>query len=137
MKEEAEALKASEKETLAEKEREPVQLKIDSFQKQLEKAAEHKYADNEKSASAQQASLAKTTAGSSEEDNSGELEFEITAEQENRDYHLPPVTLLNEIKAIDQSNEYATIEKMSKSWKKRSQASVWRPKSRKRTLVLP
>jgi S-DNA-T family DNA segregation ATPase FtsK/SpoIIIE len=111
MKEEAEALKASEKDTLAEKEREPVQLKIDSFQKQLEKSAEHKYADIEKSASAQPASLAKTPAGSSEEDNSSELEFEITAEQENRDYQLPPVTLLNEIKAIDQSNEYATIEK--------------------------
>lgn len=111
MKEEAEALKASEKETLSAKEHEPVQLKIDSFQQQLEKAAEHKHADNEKSAPSQQASLAKTTAAGGEEDNNSELEFEITAEQENRDYHLPPVTLLNEIKAIDQSNEYATIEK--------------------------
>lgn len=111
MKEEAEALRASEKESLADKEREPVQLKIDSFQQQLEKAAEHKHADNEKSASAHQANLANTTAGGSEEDNSGDLEFEINAEQENRDYQLPPVTLLNEIKAIDQSNEYATIEK--------------------------
>ena len=111
MKEEAEALKASEKETLTEKEREPVQLKIDSFQQQLEKAAEHKHADNETNASAQQAGFAKATAGGGEEDNSGDLEFEITAEQENRDYQLPPVTLLNEIKAIDQSKEYATIEK--------------------------
>lgn len=111
MKEEAEAVKASTNKISSEKEREPVQLKIDSFQKQLEKAAEHKAADVEKRTNGEVPEQARTEPAAGDEDTNGELEFEITAEQENRDYHLPPVTLLNEIKPIDQSNEYATIEK--------------------------
>lgn len=47
----------------------------------------------------------------SEDDNEGVLSFEIEAEAENRDYQLPPVTLLKELPPTDQSNEYTIIEK--------------------------
>ena len=42
---------------------------------------------------------------------SGELEFEISSEEEDRDYQLPPSTLLDSIPSTDQSNEYKKIEK--------------------------
>lgn len=40
----------------------------------------------------------------------GPVEFEI-GEEENEAYKLPPVTLLNQIEAIDQSDEYTIIQK--------------------------
>ncbi|MBO0446479.1 DNA translocase FtsK [Enterococcus ureilyticus] len=42
---------------------------------------------------------------------SGELDFEISEEAEDRDYELPPSTLLDSIPAADQSGEYQKIEK--------------------------
>lgn len=44
-------------------------------------------------------------------DEGGELEFEISEEAEDRDYELPPSTLLDSIPAADQSGEYQKIEK--------------------------
>lgn len=38
------------------------------------------------------------------------LDFEIKMEVENTDYQLPPVTLLDEIKETDQTNEYTLIQ---------------------------
>ncbi|MGM0239017.1 DNA translocase FtsK [Enterococcus sp. AZ103] len=40
----------------------------------------------------------------------GDLEFEISAEPEDHDYQLPPVTLLDQIPPADQSDEYKRIE---------------------------
>lgn len=45
------------------------------------------------------------------EEMEGELEFEIKAEEEDRDYQLPPSTLLDTIPATDQSDEYQKIER--------------------------
>lgn len=45
-----------------------------------------------------------------DEDNGEVLDFEITEETENRDYQLPPVSLLKDIPPTDQSSEYAIIE---------------------------
>ena len=39
------------------------------------------------------------------------LEFEIEAEQENHDYELPSIDLLDSVKTTDQSDEYKKIEK--------------------------
>ncbi|WP_277630237.1 FtsK/SpoIIIE family DNA translocase [Atopococcus tabaci] len=39
-----------------------------------------------------------------------EVDFEITAEEENEDYQLPPVNLLDKRKPVDQSAEYSVIE---------------------------
>lgn len=41
----------------------------------------------------------------------GELDFEISEEAEDRDYELPPSTLLDSIPSADQSGEYQKIEK--------------------------
>lgn len=46
-----------------------------------------------------------------EVEDTGDLNFEISAETENRDYELPPTTLLDSIPATDQSSEYKKIEK--------------------------
>lgn len=46
----------------------------------------------------------------SEVEESGELDFEISAEAEDRDYQLPPSTLLDSIPSADQSGEYKKIE---------------------------
>jgi DNA segregation ATPase FtsK/SpoIIIE, S-DNA-T family len=83
---------------------EPRQLKIDSFQSQQVKAPEKKAVEGNPASS-------EGKDVTEEEDTTGDLEFEITAEQENRDYQLPSVTLLNTIKPVDQSNEYAIIER--------------------------
>ena len=40
------------------------------------------------------------------EDDGTSLEFEIEAEQENQDYELPTVDLLDSIPTVDQSDEY-------------------------------
>lgn len=45
------------------------------------------------------------------EDDGTALEFEIEAEQENHDYELPSIDLLDSVKATDQSDEYKKIEK--------------------------
>ncbi|MGM0215407.1 DNA translocase FtsK [Enterococcus sp. AZ109] len=45
-----------------------------------------------------------------EESDTGDLEFEISAEPEDHDYQLPPSTLLDSIPATDQSDEYKKIE---------------------------
>ncbi len=45
------------------------------------------------------------------EESGGDGEFEIVSEAENEDYQLPPLSLLNEVQATDQSNEYDVIEK--------------------------
>lgn len=46
-----------------------------------------------------------------EMDENGELDFDILAEAEDRDYQLPPSTLLDSIPSADQSGEYQKIEK--------------------------
>ncbi|STP28357.1 cell division protein FtsK [Enterococcus durans] len=45
------------------------------------------------------------------EDDGTALEFEIEAEQENHDYELPSIDLLDSVKTTDQSDEYKKIEK--------------------------
>lgn len=45
-----------------------------------------------------------------EEADTGDLEFEISAEPEDHDYQLPPSSLLDSIPAADQSDEYKKIE---------------------------
>ena len=45
------------------------------------------------------------------EDDGSALEFEIEAEQENQDYELPSIDLLDSVKTTDQSDEYKKIEK--------------------------
>lgn len=52
------------------------------------------------------------------EDDGTALEFEIEAEQENQDYELPSIDLLDSVKTTDQSDEYKKIEKISESWNK-------------------
>ncbi|BDP90394.1 hypothetical protein EfmGK923_05670 [Enterococcus faecium] len=44
------------------------------------------------------------------EDDGTSLEFEIEAEQENQDYELPTVDLLDSIPTVDQSDEYKKFE---------------------------
>lgn len=44
------------------------------------------------------------------EDDGIDLDFDIPQEVENRDYTLPPSTLLNDIPLTDQSDEYKSIE---------------------------
>ncbi|MFD2306418.1 DNA translocase FtsK [Enterococcus termitis] len=46
-----------------------------------------------------------------EADEGGDLDFEISEEAEDRDYELPPSTLLDSIPSADQSGEYQKIEK--------------------------
>ncbi|MFV0560135.1 MAG: DNA translocase FtsK [Enterococcus sp.] len=46
-----------------------------------------------------------------EEDDGSVLDFEIGAEQENHDYQLPTIDLLDSIPSADQSEEYKKIEK--------------------------
>ncbi|MBF8808494.1 MAG: DNA translocase FtsK [Enterococcus lacertideformus] len=45
------------------------------------------------------------------EDDGTVLEFEIEAEQENQEYELPSIDLLDSVKTTDQSDEYKKIEK--------------------------
>ncbi|MDT2755821.1 DNA translocase FtsK [Enterococcus asini] len=44
------------------------------------------------------------------EDDGEDLDFEISEELEDRDYQLPPVTLLDQLPPTDQSDEYKRIE---------------------------
>ncbi|MBO0440904.1 FtsK/SpoIIIE family DNA translocase [Candidatus Enterococcus ikei] len=92
-----EALKQEEKES-----QEPEQLTlvpIDSFQSQ----AEMQPAQSRQAQPIQDAEP--------EMDEGGELDFEISEEAEDRDYELPPSTLLDSIPSADQSGEYQKIEK--------------------------
>ncbi len=74
-------------------------LEIDSYQSRVQKPE----------VKVEQATEAMDVSDANEEGLS-ELEFEIQAEPENRDYQLPPTSLLNEIEALDQTNEYALIK---------------------------
>jgi S-DNA-T family DNA segregation ATPase FtsK/SpoIIIE len=78
---------------------EPEQLslvQIDSFQQ------------NQPMATATQSNAA---AEKEEHEDTGDLDFEISEETEDRDYQLPPSSLLDTIPAADQSGEYQKIEK--------------------------
>ncbi|EXJ22754.1 Cell division protein FtsK [Alkalibacterium sp. AK22] len=60
---------------------------------------------------AQKNGLANTSAAEeSTEPEEGPVDFEI-GEEENEAYKLPPVSLLNQLEAVDQSNEYSIIQK--------------------------
>ena len=85
---------------------ENVQLTIDSFQKEVDKET-IKETDTTNVKKEQPTS----DSGESDEEVEGNLEFEIEAEAENRDYQLPSISLLNDIPPADQSNEYSIIEK--------------------------
>lgn len=88
-------------------EKEAVQLTIDSYQGDDDLA---KYMEDKKAPTQVPESEIKQD-GEPEDDAESVLEFEIEAETENHDYHLPPVTLLKELPPVDQSNEYSIIEK--------------------------
>ncbi|MGP6140033.1 MULTISPECIES: DNA translocase FtsK [unclassified Jeotgalibaca] len=89
---------------------ENVQLTIDSYQSDDDLA---KYMESKKVQPKQGKAepIAENPSENEEDDNEGILDFEIEAEAENRDYHLPPVTLLKDLPPVDQSSEYSIIEK--------------------------
>ena len=61
-------------------------------------------------ASKQAATAKADSAELAEEDDGEDLDFEISEELEDRDYQLPPVTLLDQLPPTDQSDEYKRIE---------------------------
>ncbi|MGX7393939.1 DNA translocase FtsK [Carnobacterium mobile] len=69
------------------------QLEIDSYQRRVQTDEQNK-----------------KRAVEEEPVNENNLDFEIKMEVENTDYQLPPVTLLDEIKETDQTNEYTLIQ---------------------------
>ena len=89
---------------------EPEQLSfvpIDSFQENIHPAnLEKPVPDTPK-----QTNTAEGFSDELPEDDGTSLEFEIEAEQENQDYELPTVDLLDSIPTVDQSDEYKKIEK--------------------------
>ena len=90
---------------------EPEQLSfvpIDSFQGTVSPVA--KNAPNEESSSPAN-TLVDQLENEGLEDDGSALEFEIEAEQENQDYELPSIDLLDSVKTTDQSDEYKKIEK--------------------------
>ncbi len=109
---------------------EPEQLSfvpIDSFQENIHPAnLEKPVPDTPK-----QTNTAEGLADELPEDDGTSLEFEIEAEQENQDYELPTVDLLDSIPTVDQSDEYKKIEKISVYWNKLSKVSVWMLRSSK------
>lgn len=90
---------------------EPEQLSfvpIDSFQGTVQPTATNPVKTE------QQSSPSSSMSGLEEEgieDDGTALEFEIEAEQENHDYELPSIDLLDSVKTTDQSDEYKKIEK--------------------------
>nr|WP_142427135.1 DNA translocase FtsK [Enterococcus durans] len=90
---------------------EPEQLSIvpiDSFQGTVQPTA------TDPVKTEQQPSPSSSMSGLEEEgieDDGTALEFEIEAEQENHDYELPSIDLLDSVKTTDQSDEYKKIEK--------------------------
>ncbi len=89
---------------------EPEQLSfvpIDSFQENIHPAnLEKPVPDTPK-----QTNTAEGLADELPEDDGTSLEFEIEAEQENQDYELPTVDLLDSIPTVDQSDEYKKLKK--------------------------
>lgn len=92
---------------------ENVQLTIDSYQSEddLSKYLASKESKTASSADKTEAKKETIENNGDEEDNEGVLDFEIEAEAENRDYELPPVSLLKDLPPTDQTSEYAIIEK--------------------------
>ena len=90
----------------------PIQTAQTSRQTQLE-------IDSYQEKSVQKEQIKKTSAESTdgEQDDGKPLDFEITAEAENTDYQLPPVSLLNELAPNDQSDEYKIIQENVKKLK--------------------
>ncbi|MCB5951954.1 DNA translocase FtsK [Enterococcus sp. BWT-B8] len=81
-------------------EQEPEQLTlvpIDSFQSQEQERSEPHYSQEE--------------IHYNEQEEAGDLDFDIAAEAEDRDYQLPFSTLLDSVPVADQSGEYKKIEK--------------------------
>lgn len=93
-------------ETTPIEEPEQLALSINSYQDRYEFESDEPIKKNQSSPTPA------PTKQAGQEDKSGEdLEFEIPEETEDRDYFLPPSTLLNEIPLTDQSSEYQAIEK--------------------------
>lgn len=86
----------------------PVQLTIDSYQSMQQQQPLPK---EPSAAKESQAANGDPSSAEETEDNGEELDFEIKEEAENRDYQLPPVNLLNDLKPADQSKEYGIIER--------------------------
>ncbi|MGM0125203.1 cell division protein FtsK [Enterococcus sp. AZ194] len=107
------------KEQIEPAEFEPEQLDlgsiIDGYQENLQSTDDYLYDEPEPMQSQGQTSSASSQHASMDEtgdlEDTGDLNFEIRAETENRDYELPPATLLDSIPATDQSSEYKKIEK--------------------------
>lgn len=100
-----EQLAQTEREHYDSPETEPEQLTlvpIDSFQDQEPQMQQ---------AQMQQPYQERQEAFSEEQEETGDLEFEIGAEAEDRDYQLPSAQLLDSVPAADQSGEYQKIEK--------------------------
>ncbi|WP_165005547.1 DNA translocase FtsK [Enterococcus sp. ZJ1668] len=90
-------------------EAEPEQLSfvpIDSFQEKIKPVASPPVMPQQ-----DHVPLSETQSEEVVEDDGTALEFEIEAEQENHDYELPSIDLLDSIPTVDQSDEYKKIEK--------------------------
>ncbi|SFC13488.1 DNA segregation ATPase FtsK/SpoIIIE, S-DNA-T family [Alkalibacterium subtropicum] len=88
---------------LQEQESEQTALEIEGYQELQAKYKQQ--TENQESAK-----KAKEASQSDEGNEDGPVEFEI-GEEENQSYKLPPVTLLAEHEAVDQSDEYSIIQK--------------------------
>lgn len=100
-----EQLAKSEREQYEVPEQEPEQLTlvpIDSFQQQEQGFYEEQYDESHHPVEMEEPL---------EYEDNTDLEFEIAAETEDRDYQLPSPDLLDSIPAADQSDEYQKIEK--------------------------
>lgn len=84
-------------------ESEQTALEIEGYQ---ELQAKYK----EKTAAQKKESKTEDTAKDADTADEGPVEFEI-GEEENQSYRLPPVTLLDQHDAVDQSDEYSIIQK--------------------------
>lgn len=90
---------------------EPIQLTIDSYQSlQQQQLTEQEDRAANPAAKTDTASPAQSDVDEGEE-GGGDLDFVIKEEAENRDYQLPPASLLDDLKPADQSKEYGIIER--------------------------
>lgn len=96
-----------EMEVLQPSEREAEKIPIDSHQSKLSRSEKTVANNNEES---QPVPIEENKTPESPETENGDT-FNIVSETENEDYILPPLTLLNEVRSSDQSNEYKVIEK--------------------------
>lgn len=87
--------------------RETEKIPIDSHQSKLNRSEKIVANNNEES---QPVPIEENKIPESPETENGD-NFNIVSETENEDYVLPPLTLLNEVRSSDQSNEYKVIEK--------------------------